>query len=172
MYFCSRFYLEEPLCFWGLGPNCHHFCEFGGNNSSKRHHIELKFWPQVVLIVVQIAFKAFWNTRIFTETGDVHKVSVFGTTLTPIYPLKMTQIKNSHLAIQINQNQSPISFKLLMKTIITFCYIWAFFRYKWVIRIKLSDHLLDFAPSFEYHTQSMKNRYYTSRPFVWLWTYF
>ena len=93
--------------FFGLGPNCGNFVGFGSDNSSKQH-IELKFWPLVVLIFVQILFKVFWKTRIFTETGDFHKVSVFGPTLTPIYPLKMTQIKNGPLAIQINQNQTPI----------------------------------------------------------------
>ena len=57
----------------------------------------------------------------------MHKVSVFGPNLTLIYPLKIAEIKNSQLAIQISQNQSPIHFQLLMKTIITFCSIWAFF---------------------------------------------
>ena len=84
-------------------------------------------------MVLQILFRAFWKTQIFTETGDVHKVSVFGLTLTPIYPLKKAEIKNSQLAIQIIQNQSPISFQLSMKTIITFCSIWTFFGYDWVM---------------------------------------
>ena len=146
--FCSWLYLEEAIRFFGLGPNCGHFGGFEGNNSRKQHHTELKFWPLVVFIFVQILYKAFWKTWIFTEAGDVHKVSVFGPTLTPIYPLKMTQIKNSYLAIQINKNQSPISFQFSMKTIITFCSIWAFF------------------------TGQTGNRYYTFWPFVWLWTYF
>ena len=38
----------------------------------------------------------------------------------------------THLAIQIIQNQGPISFQFSMKTIITFCSIWAFLKYKWV----------------------------------------
>ena len=114
---CSRPCLD-------LGPHCVHFGGFWGNNSSKRHYIELKFWTQVVLIVVQIPFQAFWKARSFTERGNVHKVSVFGPTLTPIYPLKLAKIKNSQLAIQIIQNQSPISFQLSVKTIITFCSIW------------------------------------------------
>ena len=61
--FCSRLFLEEALRLFGLGPNCGHFGGFGDNNSGKQH-IELKFWPQVVFIVVQILFKAFWKTRI------------------------------------------------------------------------------------------------------------
>ena len=65
-------------------------------------------------------------------------------------------IKNSHLAIQINQNQSSISFQLSIKTIIMFCSIWAFFRYKRVIGIILSDHLFDFGPSFKCHIQRME----------------
>ena len=63
-------------------------------------------------MVVQVLFQAIWKTQIFTETEDVHKVSVFGPTLTPIYPLKKVKIKNSQLAIKIIQNQSPISFQL------------------------------------------------------------
>ena len=31
-------------------------------------------------------FKAFWKTRIFTETGDVPKVLVFGSKLVPSLP--------------------------------------------------------------------------------------
>ena len=47
--------------------------------------------------------------------------------------MKMAEIKNSYRAIQISQYQGPISIQLSMKTIITFCSIWAFFGYKWVI---------------------------------------
>ena len=60
---------------------------------------------------MQILLKAFLKTRIFKEAGDVHKVSVFVPTLTPVYPLKMTQIKNSHLAKQINQIKALSPFK-------------------------------------------------------------
>ena len=38
------------------------------NNSSKQRPIELKFWPQVILIAAQMLFKAFWKIRIFAET--------------------------------------------------------------------------------------------------------
>ena len=117
---CSRLYLEEALRFFWFRTQLWPFWWVWGNNSTKQHHIKLKFWSLVVLKFVQILFKAFWKTWIFTETRDVHKVSVFGPTLTLIYPLKLTQIKNSPLAIQINQNQGPISFQLSMKTIITF----------------------------------------------------
>ena len=41
--------------------------------------------------------------------------------------------KNSQLAIQIIQNQSPIFFQLSVKTIITSCSVWAFFGYNWVM---------------------------------------
>ena len=74
-------------------------------------------------MIKQILSQAFWKTQIFTETGDVHKVSVFGPTLTPIYPLNTAKIKDSQVAIQILQNQSPISFQLSINTIITFCSI-------------------------------------------------
>ena len=90
----------------------------------------------------------------------------------------MAQIKNSHLAIQISQNQIPIFFQLSVKMIIAFCSVWIFFGYKWVIdpgskikrsqfRLALaslfqkpliipSDHLFDFGPVFKCHTQSME----------------
>ena len=43
----------------------------------------------------------------------------------------MAKIKNSHQVIQMNQNQGPISFQFSLKTVMTFCSIWAFFGYKW-----------------------------------------
>ena len=46
---------------------------------------------------------------------------------------EMAEIKNTQLAIQIIQNQSPISLLLSMKTVINFCSIWASFRYNWVM---------------------------------------
>ena len=56
-------------------------------------------------------------------------MSVFGPTLTSIYP----EIENSQPAIQISQNQSSISFQLSMKTIITFWSIWTYFGYGWIM---------------------------------------
>ena len=94
-------YLEETLCIFGLGPNWTHFRVLGVNNFSKL---------QVVLLIAQMPFKAIWKTIIFTEAEDVPKVWVFGPTLSPVYPLKMTEIKNSHLGVQISQHQSSISF--------------------------------------------------------------
>ena len=55
-----------------IGPT---FGAFEGNTSSKELKIKLIFWSQVVLIVVQILFKAFWKTRIFTETGRTQILS-------------------------------------------------------------------------------------------------
>ena len=65
------------------------------------------------------------NSNFFGGRGCT-KVSVFRPTSTPIYPRKMDEIRNSHLAIQTSQNQSPISFQLSMKIITTFCSIWDF----------------------------------------------
>ena len=64
---CSRFYLEKTTTFFCSGPNSAHFGRFESNNFSKQCQIELKFWPQIVLIVVQMPFKGFWKDRIFTE---------------------------------------------------------------------------------------------------------
>ena len=68
----SRLYLEETATFFWFRTHWVLFCrvgrrESGDNNSSKQRHIELKFWPQAVLIVVQMPFKGFWKTRIFTK---------------------------------------------------------------------------------------------------------
>ena len=38
----------------------------------------------------------------------------------------MAEIKNSHRAIQVSQNQGAIFFQFPVKTIISFCSIWAF----------------------------------------------
>ena len=90
----------------------------------------------------------------------------------------MTQIKNSQLAIQIIQNQSPISFLISMKTIIISCSIWAFFGFNWVmgpgLKTKRSQLKLpplfqkslivsDFGPIFKYHTQRMERTNQISR---------
>ena len=37
----------------------------------------------------------------------------------------MAEMKNNHQAIQLSQNQVPISFQFSMKTIISFCSVWA-----------------------------------------------
>ena len=39
----------------------------------------------------------------------------------------MTKLKNSNRNVQISDNQGPISFQLLMKTIVSFCSTWFFF---------------------------------------------
>ena len=71
---CSRLYLKETISFFSSGPNWAHFGEFGGNTSNKECQIEI-FWPQVVLIVVQMSFKVFWWTRILTETERTKSLS-------------------------------------------------------------------------------------------------
>ena len=49
------------IFFWGGWSG------FGGNNYCKQCHIEMKFWPQVVLIVTKMSFKGSWKARIFAE---------------------------------------------------------------------------------------------------------
>ena len=93
---------------------------FGDNNSSKQRQIELSFWPQLVLIVVQMPFKGFWKLKFLQRILKYPKFWNFGPTLTPIYLLEIPKIKDSHRIIQINQNQGPISFQCSMKTIINF----------------------------------------------------
>ena len=53
-----EFTLKKQLLFWfrtQLDPFWGVWC----NDSSKQRQTELKFWPQVVLIVLQIPFKVF-----------------------------------------------------------------------------------------------------------------
>ena len=119
---------RNKYVFFGSGPNWAHFWVFGAIIPVKKCQIELKVWPQVLLIVVQMLFESFWKIRIFTETGRTQNLT-FWSNSTPIYPLKIAEIKNRHWAIQINQNRGTISFQSLMKTIITFCAIWPFFGY-------------------------------------------
>ena len=68
---------------------------WGGNNSSKQCQIELKFLPQVVLIVIQIPFKG--KAQVFTKIFKVLKVMSFGPNLTPICFLKMAKIETTHI---------------------------------------------------------------------------
>ena len=56
----------------------------GGNNSSKQCQIELRYWPQVVLIILQMPFKRFWKTQIFTRILKYLKFWVFGPILAQI----------------------------------------------------------------------------------------
>ena len=50
---------KKELLFFGSGLNWAHVGGFWDNNSSKQRQIEMKFLPQVVLIVVQIPSKEF-----------------------------------------------------------------------------------------------------------------
>ena len=60
----------------------------------------------------------------------------------------MAKIKNGHLAIQICQNQGPISFQFSMKIIIPLCAISAFFGYKWAKGKKSRVHSLSYQHFF------------------------
>ena len=129
--FCFRIQLDRFLWGvgdWGGGGGRWLVAGFRDNNSSKQRQIELTFWPQVVLIVVQRPFKGFWKAQIFTENFKVPTFlrfwSNFGSNLPP-EDGQNAKIKNSHPITQINQNQGPISFQFLMKTIINFLSIWA-----------------------------------------------
>ena len=110
-YMYSRLYLEETTTgFFDSGPNWVIFSFFilfylfiylfhflggwvvwgwlvggwGGNNSSKQCQIELRYWPQVVLIILQMPFKRFWKTQIFTRILKYLKFWVFGPILAQI----------------------------------------------------------------------------------------
>ena len=83
---CSRLYLEGALRFFVLGPNCAHFGGFWGNKASKQHQTELKFWPQVVLIVVQILLSISENSNFYRDRGCTQSVSfwsIFNPKFTP-----------------------------------------------------------------------------------------
>ena len=100
--FLSLFYLEEATIFFsvqdpiglilvGLGTitpvnNVRLSCNFEYRQSSQFYQCQLNDFVKLE----------------FSQRQDVPKC--FGPTLTPIYPMKMTEIKNSHRAIQISQN--------------------------------------------------------------------
>ena len=65
--------------------------------------------------------------------------------------------------IQIIENRSPISFQLSMKTIITFCSIWTFFGYDWVIGLgsKTKGSQLRLAPLFQKPLTIVSDRFLT-----------
>ena len=137
------FTLKKLQCFFDSGPNWAHFGGFRANNSSKHCQIELKFWPQVVLIVVQMPFKGFWKARIFTENFYCTQSLSFWSDFDPNLPTEHGQKhKNRHRTIQISQNQGPTSFQFSMKTIITFCCIWVFFGYWWAHFERSRGHTL------------------------------
>ena len=60
---------KKLLHVFGSGPIWAHVWNFLSNNSSKQSLIE------VVLIVAQISFKAFWGTQTFTVTGLTQSLS-------------------------------------------------------------------------------------------------
>ena len=92
-YFILFIYLFIYLFVW-RGCRCG-WADGGGNNSSKQCQIELKFLPQVVLIVIQIPFKG--KAQIFTKIFKILKVMSFGPNLTPICFLKMAKIETTHI---------------------------------------------------------------------------
>ena len=70
-------YPEEITTFFWFRIHLGQFLDFlraitPVNNVSKT---DLKFWLQIVLIVVQKLFKAFWKIRISTETGRTQSLS-------------------------------------------------------------------------------------------------
>ena len=90
-----------------------HFGGFLGPNSpppGKDCPIWLKFLPEVVLKDIKIVWRILEKFNFFLKR-EILKVCTFCPTLSPIYPLKMTDIgeiisnaiqKFSHLAIQIS----------------------------------------------------------------------
>ena len=71
---CSQLYPKETTIFWFV-TLLDSFYWVWGNNSSKQCQIELKLWPRGVFIVVQMPFRAFWKSQIFTETGRTQSLS-------------------------------------------------------------------------------------------------
>ena len=124
------------------------------------------------------------NSNFYRDRGCTQRSS-FWSNFDPVYRLKMVEIKHGQLAIQISLNQSPISFQLSIKTIITFCSSWAFFGYNCAMdpgqrsRVKrlqlrlaplfqkpliiLSDHFFDFGPIFKCYTQRIERLDWISR---------
>ena len=65
----SDFSQKKPLYFFDSGPFWAQFWNLWGNNSSKPCLIERELWSELVLIVLQMPFKAFVRTEFLTLTA-------------------------------------------------------------------------------------------------------
>ena len=65
----SDFSQKKPLYFFGSGPFWAQFWNLWCNNSSKPCLIERELWSELVLIVLQMPFKAFVRTEFLTLTA-------------------------------------------------------------------------------------------------------
>ena len=84
-------------------------------------------------------FKEFWKAQTFTEDFYSTQSLSFWSYLPQFTPWRWVKSK---IAIKITQNKGPISFQISMKTIITFCSIWAFFGNKWTQCQRSRGHIL------------------------------
>ena len=98
--FLWQWSIHEMVLFGGfLGPNSPKYC-----------HILPKFLLEVVFNESQTVFEEFWK-RIFLQKCEIPKVCTFGTTLTPLFPLKMAKVEkdkyflNKNLAIGLSKNR-------------------------------------------------------------------
>ena len=109
------------------------------------------------------------NSNFYRDRGCTQRSS-FWSNFDPVYRLKMVEIKHGQLAIQISLNQSPISFQLSIKTIITFCSSWAFFGYNCAMdpgqRSRVKRLQLRLAPLFQKPLIILSDHFFD----FWLWT--
>ena len=120
---CSQLYPEETI-FFGSWPYWSHFGGSGATNPVDNVKLSWNFVHGESSELYKCHLKHFENLK-FLQRQDVSKIWVFGPTLTPLYPLKMAKMKNSHWAINISQNQGSIFYQFSMKIIISLCVIWA-----------------------------------------------
>ena len=115
-----------------------HFGGFLGLNSPKYYQILLKFSPEVVFKETQTVFEKFWKNSNFYRNERYPKFTRLVQLSLPFSPwrwpkskkLNICRRKFSHRALQILQNQSPISSQLFRKNMISFCSILIIFYQK------------------------------------------
>ena len=115
-----------------------HFGGFLGLNSPKYYQILLKFSPEVAFKETQTVFEKFWKNSNFYRNERYPKFTRLVQLSLPFSPwrwpkskkLNICRRKFSHRALQILQNQSPISSQLFRKNTISFCSILVIFYQK------------------------------------------
>ena len=121
-----NFTQNKQLFFFGSRPCWAHFGRFGAITPVNNVRESWNFDHRDSSLLYKCHLNNFENLK-FLQRQDVPKIWAFRPTLTPIYPLKMAKIKNSHW---LTRSIKIISFLFSVKIIISLCTVWAFFGYK------------------------------------------
>ena len=121
-----NFTQKKQLFFFGSRPFWARFGRFGAITPVHNVRESWNFDHRDSSLLYKCHLKSFENLK-FLQRQDVPKIWAFRPTLTPIYPLKMAKIKNSHWLTRLIK---IISFLFSVKIIISLSTVWAIFGYK------------------------------------------